>query len=290
MKSSKKAFLQINGLKSTKKLKRFVSFIIGCLILSIAYNLFLNPNKLVPGGVGGIAIILNRKFEFENSTTILLMNIGLLFISYMLLGKDKTRATILGAILFPLFIKLTENINVWVQIDTSQILLSSVFGGIMYGIGIGMVFKAGFTTGGTDIINHIISKYVKVSTGQSMLFVDGIIVLIAGMLFGMSSAMYSILILYIISIVSDRVLLGISDSKAFFIITSKEDVKAYIINELKHGVTEFKATGGYKQEEQTVLMTVLPTKDYWQLKDGIKKLDPKAIYIITDTYEVFGGK
>ena len=272
-------------------IQRLFEFIIGCLIISISYNIFIVSNSLVPGGVGGLAIIINNLFNIDNSTIIFILDISLLILSFFLLGRNKTRASILGSILFPIFVKLTENINVWLQVDTSQVLLSALIGGLIYGFGAGLVFKAGFTTGGTDIINQIISKYCKISLGRSMLYSDGLIVLSSGLFFGLNSMMYSILILYIISLISDRVVLGISDSKVFFIITDKEDeVKEFIINYLGHGVTIFKAHGGYKKETENVLMTVLPTKDYYKLKEGIKSIDENAFFIINDTYEVFGGE
>ncbi len=270
---------------------RIFEFIMGCLIISIAYNIFIVSNHIVPGGVGGLAIIINNLFGIDNSIVILYLDIILLFTSFALLGKDKTRASVLGSVLFPIFVKLTENINTYLQIDTSQVLLSVIIGGVMYGFGAGLVFRAGFTTGGTDIVNQIISKYCKLSLGKSMLYSDGLIVLMSGLFFGINSMMYSILILYIISLISDKVVLGISDSKAFYIITEKEDeVKEYILDALGHGVTIFKAKGGYKKETENVLMTVLPTKDYYDLKEGIKEIDKDAFFIITDTYEVFGGE
>lgn len=267
----------------TNKLKRFIEFLIGCLIIAISYNVFIASNNLVPGGVGGVAVILNNLFRIENSTSILIMNIFLLIISYILLGKEKTKATILGTILFPVLIKLTEHINVWLLIDTSKILLSAIFGGILYGIGAGLVFKAGFTTGGTDIINQIISKYAKISMGKSMLLSDGLIVLSSGIFFGIDSMLYSILILYLISLMSDRIVLGVSDNKLFYIATEKEEeIKDYILNYLNHGVTVYKAQGGYRNKKGTVLMTVLPTKDYYLLRNGIKEIDKEAFFIVTD--------
>lgn len=275
----------------TNKLKRFIEFLIGCLIIAISYNVFIASNNLVPGGVGGVAVILNNLFGIENSTSILIMNIFLLIISYILLGKEKTKATILGTILFPVLIKLTEHINVWLLIDTSKILLSAIFGGILYGIGAGLVFKAGFTTGGTDIINQIISKYAKISMGKSMLLSDGLIVLSSGIFFGIDSMLYSILILYLISLMSDRIVLGVSDNKLFYIATEKEEeIKDYILNYLNHGVTVYKAQGGYRNKKGTVLMTVLPTKDYYLLRNGIKEIDKEAFFIVTDSYEVVGGE
>lgn len=272
-------------------LKRLIQFAIGCFIIALSYNIFIASNDLVPGGVGGVAIILNYLFNIENFISIFIVNIFLILVSNFLLGVEKTKSSILGTILFPVFVALTENINVWLKIDTSQLLLSAVFGGILYGFGAGLVFKAGFTTGGTDILNQIISKYSKISIGKSMLFSDGLIVLLSGLVFGVNSLLYSIIILYIISLISDRVVLGVSDSKAFYIITERDDeVKNYILKYLNHGVTIFKAKGGYKKTTENVLMTVLPTKDYYRLKEGIKKIDKDAFFIVTDTYEVFGGE
>ena len=271
--------------------KRTIEFIIGCFLIALAYNIFVVPNNLVPGNVGGLAVIFNRLFNISNSIVILILNIFLLILSYILLGKEKTKATILGSLLLSVFVSLTENINIWLQIDTSQVLLSSIFGGIIYGFGAGMVFKAGFTTGGTDIINQIICKYGKTSMGKSMLMSDGLIVLLSGVVFEINNMMYSILMLYIISLMADRVVLGVSESKMFMIVTDKEEeVRKFILKELGQKITVFNAHGGYKKKLENVIMTVLPTKDYYLLKEGIKTIDENAFYIITDSYEVFGGK
>ena len=289
---SKNSNIKIMEYINNKSLvKRMPQFILGCLIVSLSYNIFIAPNKIVPGGVGGIAIILNDIFNIDYSLVITVLNGILLILSLLLLGREKTRATILGSILFPLFIRLTEHINVWLQIDTSNLLLSTICGGLMFGFGAGLIFKAGFTTGGTDITNQIISKYLKLSIGKSMLICDGAIVIASAIFFGINHMMYSILMLYIISLISDKVILGISDSKAFFIVTDKdEEVRKYILKVLGHGVTIFNAKGGRHRENETVLMVVIPTKDYYKLKEGINEIDKEAFYIITDTYEVFGGE
>ena len=163
--------------------KRYFNFFVGLIFLAVSYNLFLASNDIVAGGVSGAAIILNGLFNFNNSTVILVCNVALLILSLFLLGKAKTKNTILGSLLFPILVELTSHINVWLELDTSQLLLSSVFGGVMYGMGLGMIFKAGFTTGGTDILNQIISKYAKISIGKSMLLVDGGIVLLSALAF-----------------------------------------------------------------------------------------------------------
>lgn len=281
----------LNKINHKSIVLRFMSFIVGCFLISCAYNIFLVENNIVPGGVGGIAIIINSIFSIENWKIILVANIFLLTLSYILLGKEKTRASIIGSLLLPLFIYLTENINVWLQIDPTQKILAAAFGGVIYGFGAGMVFKAGFTTGGTDIVNQIISKYAKISIGNSMLVSDGLIVLSSAIFFGPMNLLYSIVVLYLISLMSDRVILGISDNKAFYIITDhEEEIKDYIFTNLGHSVTIFNAKGGYKKERENVLLCVLPTSDYFKLKEGIHEIDKEAFFVVTDAYEVFGGE
>ena len=289
---SKKNDLKIlEKINSKSSVKRNIQLVIGCLLIATSYNLFLVPNNIVAGGVAGFAIIINYLFNIDNSLVILIGSIILLILSYFLLGKEKTKATILGSLLFPICVNLTKNIGNIIDIDTNQLLLISVFGGVVYGFGAGLIYKAGFTTGGTDIINQILSKYLKISIGNSMLYCDGTIVLLTAFVFGPTQFMYSIIILYVISYMSDRVILGVSDSKAFYIVTDEEEkIKEYILRYLNHGVTVFNAKGGYAKENQKVLMCVLPTKDYYKLKEGIHEIDPKSFFVVTDAYEVFGGE
>jgi len=280
----------IKEIQKKSYIKRFLAFLCGVFLLAFSYNIFLAPNDLVPGGIGGLAIIINKVFNINNSITIFIFNIFLLIISYLLLGKEKTRATIFGAILFPLFINLTQNINEIIKIDNSQLLLSTIFGGVLFGFGAGIIFKAGFTTGGTDIINQLLSKYLKISIGKSMLISDGLIVLSSVFTFGITHLMYSIITLYIISLMSDRVILGISDSKAFYIITTKQkEISKFVIQEMGHSVTVFDAKGGFSKEKNPVLFTVIPTKEYYKFKEGIHLIDPNAFFTVIDAYEVRGG-
>lgn len=274
-----------------KKIKRYGSFILGCLLVAISYNAFLASHDLVPGGISGLAIILNHLFGINNALFVFLVGIFLLVISYFLLGKEKTKYSVLGTIIFPIFLELTVGITKIFTINESQLLLASLFGGVIYGVGLGMILKAGFTTGGTDIINQILSKYLKISMGKAILITDGIIVTTSAIVFGPIHLMYSVLVLYILSIMSDRIILGISDSKAFFIVTEQDDlVKDYVLSELGHGATIFKAKGGLNKENQNVLLCVLPTKDYYKLRAGINAIDKEAFFVATDAYEVYGGE
>lgn len=272
-------------------LKRYACFFIGLLLISIAFNAFLLPNNIVFGGVSGISIITKKFFGWDPSIFIMISSLLLLVVSFVFLGVKKTKGSIMGSIMFPIFIELTSNIPLYLNLDKTDLLICAIFGGVLYGIGAGLVFKAGFTTGGTDIINQIISKYAKTSMGTSLILSDGLIVLCGVFVFGVTKLMYAIITLYIISLITDKVLLGISDSKAFYIIAEKDnEIKEYVLKELGHGVTIFEGKGGFSKEKQKVLFCVIPTKDYFKLKEGIHNIDSEAFFVVTDAYEVLGGE
>lgn len=272
-------------------IKRYVQMIIGITLLALSYNIFVLPNNFVYGGVSGLAIIAKRIFSIEPSAFILITSIILLIISYFTLGKEKTSGSIVGSILFPIMVELTSSFRLYLDFDTSQLLLSALFGGVISGLGIGLVYKAGFSTGGTDITAQMIHKYLKVSMGKSIIFCDGLILLSGTFIFGINNFMYALIVLYLVSMLADKVLLGISDSKAFYIVTEKDrEVKELVLNRLSHGVTVFKAKGGYDNKNQKVLFCVIPTKEYFKLKEGIYSIDKNAFFVVTDAYEVYGGE
>ena len=159
------------------------------------------------------------------------------------------------------------------------------------GFGFGLVLKAGYTTGGTDIIDQILHKYVKISMGTSILLVNGLICIFTLFALGFSNFIYSIIYIYIVSLITDKVLLGISKSKSIYLITEHETaVKKFILNNLSHGVTVLDGRGGYTGNNQKVIMCIIPTREYFILKEGIRKCDENAFVIATDAYEVLGGK
>ena len=277
-------------IKHKIKVKELIEFIFGCFLVALAFNLFMSPNNLVAGGISGLSLVLKHFFGLNPSMIISISNVFLIILSYLLLGKEKTKMSILGSILFPVFVSMTEHLSTYISFKESEMILIAVFGGVLQGLGAGLIFRAGYSTGGTDILNMIVSKIFKISLGNSMFFTDGTIILIGAFVFGFNHLMYSLIILYLISTLTDKVVLGISDSKAFYIITSKEkEVKDFVINELKHGVTEFNAKGGYNSENQTVLMSVVPTREYYKLKEGIHNIDKNAFFVAMDSYEVKGG-
>jgi len=283
-KSSSKKFFKRN-------IMRFFQFLLGMFLFSFAFNFFLLPNNLVFGGVTGLSIVFEELFNWDPSIFVLIVSVALLFISLIFLGKEKTMGSVLGSLLLPLFLKLTEILTLYIDLGSTEVLLATIFGGVLSGFGMGLVYKSGFTTGGTDIVNQIIHKYFKLSLGNSMFFSDGAIVLSNIFIFGISNFMYAVVVLYIMTILIDKVMLGISSSKAFYIVTSKVDeVRNYVLVKLGHGVTIFDAVGGFSKEDEKVLLCVVPTSEYFKLKDGISKIDENSFFVVTDAYEVFGGE
>jgi len=274
--------------KVLKKIKKYVTLAVGLFLYAFAYNLFLKPNNIVAGDVDGIANIF--KSIINPNLLITILCISLLIISFPLLGLKTTMGSIIGTILFPIFVTLTSDIANLIKIDSSDLLLIAIVAGVIRGTGYGLVFKMGFTTGGTDILNQIVAKYFHTSIGTAMMIVDGSIVLAGGLFYGWNNMLYALIILYLLSFITDRIMLGISKSKSFYIITKKpEKVEEYIMNELGHGVTIFPVKGGYTNDNQKMLMCVIPTREYYKLKEGISKIDEESFFVITDSYEVKGG-
>lgn len=281
----------LEKVEAKDKLKRYFELVIGILLIAIAFNLFLLPNELVFGGVSGLSIIVSKFITIDASTFIMIASLLLLVVSFLVLGKNDTKASIVGSILFPIFVNITANIGEYIKLDTGNVLLSAVFGGIIYGFGAGLVFKAGFTTGGTDIINQILSKYLHMSMGNAMLISDGLIVVLGGFFFGATKLMYALIVIYIIGLMTDKVLLGISNSKAFYIITNEDErIRDYLLNELHHGVTIFSVKGGYTHKKDEVILCVVPTREYYRVKEGIHEIDSEAFFVVCDAYEVSGGE
>lgn len=288
----KKKIFDDNFIKNINKKGRIIraaQFLTGVTIVALAFNLLVLPSKIVYG-MNGVGVMLNSIYGIDPSLVILIGSSILLILSYFTLGKMKTINSILGTLSVPILIKLTENINHYVVINQDDSLLIVLMGAALTGFGLGLVFKSGFSTGGTDILNQIVSKYFKMSLGNAMFFTDGLIIVCGIFVFGWTNFMYSILSLYIISIMTDKVVLGISNSKAFYIITEHEtDVKRFITQYLNHGVTVFDVRGGYTGNNKKMIMCIIPTKEYYLFKEGISNIDPKAFFVVTDSYEVSGG-
>ncbi len=284
---SKRELKILKSAKNASIIKRYLFLIIGTLIYATAYNLFFFKNNIVYGGASGISIITQK--IIDPSVMILILNVFFISLSLLFLGKEKTLDSVLGSILFPIFVKLTVNIGNYIQIDNDNLLLIAIIGGVVIGFASGIIFKSGFTTGGTDILNQIVSKYLKVSIGTSMLMTDGVIVLLGGFFFGWTRVLYALIVLYIINIMVDKVVIGISSNKAVYITTDEDDLICdYLLNELNVGITLIETRGGYTNKKDQIIMCVVPTSLYFELKSGITKIDSKAVILVTDAYQTSG--
>lgn len=278
-------------IKEQNKTIRFINACLGLLIMAVSYNLFFLPNGIVYGGMSGLGIIFNNLWGTNPSIVVLIGSGILLIFSYFMLGKEKTMGSVAGSLIFPLFIEITAPLVTYIDLGQVELLLTVIIGSIISGFGSGMVYKNGYSSGGTDIANQILAKYCKLPISSAMLFTDGLIILIHLFFFGWFKFIYSVVAIIIFGIVADKVLIGISQSKAFQIITSKEEeVKTYILEYLSKGVTVFDVTGGYTGKAQKMLLCAIPTKEYYKVKEGILKIDPNAFFLVTDAYEVYDKK
>lgn len=284
--------------KITKKVKeknyylRTFILIVGIFLLALNYNLFLLPNNLVIGGTSGIAIILKQLFGLSPNAFIYISSVVLIILSFAFLGKEETQKSIIGSILYPIFISFTSPLakTLLPSFSFDSMILTILIAGILCGIANGIIYKAGYTTGGSDILMKIANKYGKISEGKAVFTINLIIMLFGALVFGATKFIYSLIILYLNSALIDRILIGISDSKLFFIYTKKtEKIKNFILNDMKTGVTILNAQGGFSNEENHVLMCVVPNRDYYLFKETVLAIDEKAFFVINDCYEVSGG-
>ena len=283
-------------LNKKNRFKRYSFLVIGCFLSAFAFNVFFKPNNLVTGGMSGIAIVINNIFGMSTTSFIFISYIILIILSYIFLGKNATKYSLMGSILYPLFVYLTKDMVNIIQFNVDNMLLVSVFGALLSGIGSGLTFKYGFSTGGSDIIFQIMSKYFKISIGNSMKVFNFIIIISSGFfisngngIYAWETVLYAILAVYIMTIFTDKILLGISNCKSFYIITENETaIKNFLMNELGRGVTVLEGRGGYTGDRKKVLMCAIPTKAYFIAKEGILELDKEAVILINDVYQSEG--
>ena len=280
----------IETIKGKNKISRVILMIISMILNAILYNLFLLPLNLVTGGTPGIATVTHYVYGINPSIMIFILSLACVIISFLYLGKERTMGTLLALFIYPILVQLTSPLNKVVS-DNPDILLLVIFAGVISGVANGLMYKTGYSNGGLPIISQILFEKKQISISKSSLFINVLIVLIGSFFFGTTTALYAIIFLYINNIVLDKVLLGISYNKAFYIITSKEqEIKDYILDTLGHDVTVFDVKCGFMEQKRKVLMTVVPSREYYRVTEGIKEIDPKVFFTATDSYQVEGGK
>lgn len=272
--------------------KRYFMLIVGCFIVAFAFNLFFLRYDIVCFGVSGISIVLS-KFGVNPSLFIFLSNVVLMIVAFFVLGKESFKNQLFGAIIYPIFTYLTGLFTPYIDLGNTELVVIAILGGVLAGIGSGLIYKSNFSTGGTDVIIEIICKYGKISMGNAGLIVSSIIILIGKVVFSWDIVLYAVLVSYLISMFTDKILLGISKSKAFYIVTSKDKddmIRNFLISIPGVGTTVIDAEGGYSSNDQTLLLAVVPTRSYFIVKDGLKEIDKNIYFLVCDSYEVSNNK
>lgn len=267
---------------------RYLMLLMGCLIVAFSFNLFFLRYNIVCFGVSGVSIVL-AEFGIPPSTFIMITNIILLILSYFFLGVNDTRNQIVGSLLYPVFVSLTAYITNMINLDNLELIVIAVIGGVLAGVGYGLIYKSGYGTGGTDIIGNMVVKYSKISMGNAMMFINISIIALGKIVFSWKTVMYAIVVAYLISMFTDKILLGISNSKAFYIVVdkNKDDIVRDFLTSLNGvGSTIIDAHGGYSNDKQTLILAVAPTRMYFLIKEGLKEIDKNIFYLVCDSYEV----
>lgn len=259
--------------------------VLGCLIGALAYPWFLVPNHIAPGGLTGLATVFNYLFGWPVGTTSLLMNIPLFLIGFKAMGGGFAIRSLAATLLFSLFIDLLP-----LGCLTQDPMLASVFGGALLGVGLGLILRAGATTGGTDMAARMVHKHLPyLSVGMILFAIDGIVVVLAGIYIHIEHALYAFISIYVSSMLINLVIDGPTTEKACYVITSAyEQVKTEVMAELNRGVTLLSAKGGFSGEERPILLCVVSAQEVARLKMIVRRTDDKAFVFISDAHEVLG--
>ena len=263
----------------------WLQIVVGCLIGAAAYPLFLDPGKIAPGGLTGVAMILKHLFGWEIGVTSLILNIPLFVVGYRTMGRVFAFRSLVATILFSLAIDLLK----LPAMDVEPIL-GTLYGGVLLGVGLGFILRGGATTGGTDMAARLVHKYLPfLSVGMFLFLIDCVVVLAAAIFIGSSEALYALICIYVSGKAVDMVMLGLSKNKACFIISQAwETISRRLLHEMERGVTQLTARGAYTGTDRPVVLCVLPPQEVARLKEIVREEDERAFMFITEAHEALG--
>lgn len=293
------AFLSKEKLFSRAWFRAYIFIAVGTFIMAAGFVFFISPHKLAPGGVYGIAIILHHitkgLFDFAPEglpigVMALLMDIPLTIIGIKVLGPRFGVKTVVGFTLTAVWTDLLSYLWGYKALVPDDVLLSTIFGGVLLGVGLGLVFKSKATSGGSDIVAMIFSRRTKIPVGQLLIYVDSAIVLLGLAAFqDWKIPLYSWIVIFITGKVIDVILQGVSYDKTLFIISEKhEDIRNKIINDLNRGGTYIRGEGMYNGAGKQIIFTVVSRRELAILQDHIHKVDPNAFMSVMDANEIIG--
>lgn len=285
------AFLQKDKIFSKTWLKNYSLIILGAFIMATGYVLFITPHKIVPGGVYGISIVLHWILGTPVGMTALFFDVPLTLIGIRVLGPRFGVKTVVGFVAAAVFMDTITYFYGNEPLVEGDPLLSSIFGGLFIGLGVGLIFKAKATSGGSDIVAMIIGKYTKIPMGQLMIIVDSAIVLVGLLAFNdWKIPLYSLIVIFITGKVIDIVLEGVNYDKVLFIISEKTDeIRNKIVIDLNRGGTFIKGQGMYGKDEKSILFTVVNRREMSMLQEYINKIDPQAFVTVINSHEILGN-
>lgn len=281
-------------------IKHWIFIVLGAILISVAFVLFITPYQIVPGGVYGAGVVFNYLFPaIQVGTYGLMLDVPLLLISFWVFGGKFGAKTITAALIIPIIMDsmtyligdknpvtmLRGSINL-----TDDVLLACLFGGVIMGVGVSLILKSHATSGGTDIIAMIVSKYFKLPISRSLLIVDSFIVLFGLIVFGdWKVPLYSLVTIFICTKVVDFVLEGGSNDKLLFILSEKKEVICqYILNDLSRGGTVIKSAGMYTNAPKEMIFVVISRSEMAMVQDFVRHQDPTAFMVVVNAHETLG--
>lgn len=266
---------------------QYILLLVGCLISACGLNLFLVQHHLLSGGVGGLALIAYYLFSLPVGMLILVMNLPLLYAAYRFLGRRYLIGSIMGTVLYAVLVDATQFLNAYYVIDDT--MLAAIYGGVICGLGFGIVFRAGYNTGGFDIISAIVKQYYGINIGTFNFLVNSIIVLLSAVLFGIKPAMFTLISMFITAQLTNRVVSGFNHKKTVMIVSdSVREIADEIIEELGRGVTFLHGEGAFTGQPRRVIFVVVNLTQIARIKKLTAKVDPYAFMIVQDAAEVMG--
>ena len=271
---------------------RLVITTLGAFLLALCYNLFLDPNNLVIGGLTGLSIVVKKVLEVDGTVFIYVATFLLIIIGFIMLDRKDVLKGMYVAIIYPFFITLTGPLCdiIAKYLKFSDKILVALAAALVFGFANGTIYKCGFNTGGFDVVVKILNKYCKIPEGRANFVSSILIVCLGGLAFDANNVAYSAIILYLAALIIDKMIIGISDSKLFYVVSDElEEIKEFAIKELQTGVTVLETQGGFSNKKGKLLMCAVDNKDYYLFKEAILAIDKNAFIIIDDCYEVSGG-
>lgn len=267
--------------------KRILLILAGSFISAVGINAFIIPHKLLSGGVTGLALIIQYLTHINSGVFILLFNIPIFLIGIKEVNKEFTLFSLIGMGSLSLFLLITKDLSQYLK--THEILLSSIYGGVLVGAGLGIAFSNRASQGGTDIIAVVIKKRTGASIGNISFIINVFIVLLGASINGIEIALYTFITMYISANVLNRIIDGFERKRVLFIITQKDDkVGQAIMSEIKRGVTFLNGMGAYTGNEKRVIYCTVTLRQLPRVKVLVEKIDPTAFMTILEASEVNG--